>query len=75
MLFWRKPANDSYDLTQDFLTTEDWVEVEQLIKILKPFVSATKRMEGDANNPGLEGLYGALWELIINMELLCQIFV
>ena len=75
MLSWRKPANDSYDLTQDFLTTEDWAEVEQLVKILKPFVLATKRIEGDANNPRLKGLYGALWELIINMELLRQVLI
>ena len=75
LLSWRKPANDSYDFTQDFLTTEDWAKVEQLVKILKPFISATKRMEGDANNPGLEASYGALWESITNMELLYQVLV
>ena len=70
LLAWRKPANDSYDLSQDALTDEDWQQVEQLVKILKPFVLATKRMEGDANSPGVEGSYGALWESITNIELL-----
>ena len=45
---------------EDFLTIEDWAEVEQLIKILKPFILATKRIKGDANNPRLKGLYRAL---------------
>jgi len=58
---------------QDTLTDEDWQQVEQLVKILKPFVLATKRMEGDANSPGVEGSYGALWESITNIELLHQI--
>ena len=60
LLAWRKPTNDSYDLSQDALTDEDWQQVEQLVKILKPFVSATKRIEGDANSPGVKGSYGAL---------------
>ena len=60
LLSWRKPANNSYDLIQDFLTTEDWAEVKQLVKILKPFISATKRIKGNANNPRLKGLYRAL---------------
>lgn len=29
-------------------------------------------MEGDANTPGVEGSYGALWESITTMELLHQ---
>jgi hypothetical protein len=45
---------------QDFLTIEDWAEVKQLIKILKPFILATKRIEGNANNPRLKGSYRAL---------------
>ena len=73
LLAWRKPANDSYDLSQDALTDDDWQQVERLVKILKPFISATKRMEGDANSPGVEGSYGALWESITNIELLHQI--
>ena len=73
LLAWRKPANNSYDLSQDALTDDDWQQVERLIKILKPFVSATKRIKGDANSSGVKGLYGALWELITNIELLYQI--
>ena len=70
LLAQRKPANNSYNLSQDALTDDDWKQVEQLIKILKPFISATKRIEGDANSPSIKGLYGALQELITNIELL-----
>ena len=70
LLAQRKPANNSYDLSQDALTIKDWQQVEQLIKILKPFILATKRIEGDANSPGVKGLYSALQELITNIELL-----
>ena len=45
---------------QDFLTTEDWAEVEQLIKILKPFILATKHIKSNANSPRLEDSYRAL---------------
>ena len=70
LLAQRKPANDSYDLSQDALTNKDWQQVEQLVKILKPFISATKHIKGDANSPSVKGLYSARWELITNIELL-----
>ena len=70
LLTQRKLANNSYDLTQDSLTNDNWKQVEQLIKILKPFISATKRIKGDANSPSVKGLYSALWESITNIELL-----
>ena len=73
LLAWRKPANDGYDLSQDALTDDDWNQVEQLLDILRPFLAATKRMEGDANTQGVEGSYGALWESITAIELLHQI--
>ena len=60
LLAWRKPANNSYDLLQDALTNKDWQQVEQLIKILKPFILATKHIKGNANSPGVKGLYSAL---------------
>ena len=45
---------------QNFLTIEDWAEVKQIVNILKPFILATKRIEGNANSPRLKGSYGAL---------------
>ena len=66
----RKPANDSYNLIQDLLTNDNWKQVEQLIKILKPFILATKCIKGDTNSPSVKGSYGALQELITNIELL-----
>ena len=70
LLAQRKPANNSYNLSQDALTNKDWQQVEQLVKILKPFILATKRIEGNANSPSIKGLYSALQELITNIELL-----
>jgi len=33
------------------------VEIKQLIKILKPFILATKYIKNDANHFGVKGLY------------------
>ena len=70
LLTWRKLANNSYDLLQDALTNNNWQQVERLVKILKPFILATKRIKGDANSPSVKGLYSALQESITNIELL-----
>ena len=70
LLTQRKLANNSYNLAQDSLTNDNQKQVEQLIKILKPFILATKRIKGDANSPSIKGLYSALQELITNIELL-----
>jgi hypothetical protein len=42
------------------LTDNNWKQVEQFIKILKPFISATKCIEGDTNSPSVKGLYSTL---------------
>ena len=70
LLIQRKLANNSYDLMQDLLTNNNWKQVKQLVKILKPFILATKRIKGNANSPSIKGLYSALQELITNIELL-----
>ena len=72
---WRKPTNNSYNLIQDFLTIENQAEVKQLIKILRPFILATKYIKGNTNNPRLKGLYRALQKLIINIELFGQVLI
>ena len=70
LLAQRKLANDSYNLTQDSLTNNDQKQVEQLVKILKPFILATKYIKSDVNSPSVKGLYSALQESITNIELL-----
>ena len=70
LLAQRKLANNSYDLTQDSLTNDNQKQVEQLVKILKPFILATKHIKGNANSPSVKGLYSTLQELITNIELL-----
>ena len=75
LLAQRKPTNNSYNLSQDMLTDKDWQQVEQLIKILKPFISVTKCIKSNTNNLRLKGSYKALQESIINIELLRQILI
>ena len=70
LLAQKKPANNSYNLFQDALTNKDQQQVKQLVKILKPFILATKRIKGNTNSPSVKGLYSALQELITNIELL-----
>jgi hypothetical protein len=67
---WEKPANDpnAYDLSQDALKNEDWIEIERYIELLRPFVKMTKQLEGNANKEGYEGAYGAVWEVIESMD-------
>ena len=60
MRAWRQLDRDIIDLLQDTLTDADWVNVKCLIKILRPFVQATKYIKGDANTPNIKGFYSAL---------------
>lgn len=62
---WQQPPSDSeYDLSQDFLTIDDWRELRRFAELLKPFEKTTLRLEGVANKAGKEGSYGAVWEVI-----------
>lgn len=61
---WKLAKTGDYNLTQDFLTEEDWQELRQFEELLEPFEWATKEMEGNANKPGYEGSHGAIWEVI-----------
>ena len=45
---------------QDFFIIKDQAKIKQLIKILKPFILATKYIKSDANSLRLKGLYRAL---------------
>lgn len=63
---WTPADSDSYDLTSDFLDAKDWEELRHFEELLKPFMRATKRVEGNATS----GTYGALWEVIPTMDYL-----
>jgi len=47
-------------IIKDLLTKDNWVNVKRLIAILRPFIKATKRIEGNTNTAGVKGLYSAL---------------
>ncbi|KAM4056522.1 transposase-like protein [Hirsutella rhossiliensis] len=59
-----------YDISQDVLTPQDWIDLHHFLDILKPFKDLTKRMEGRANKAGLEGSHGSLHETIESFDVL-----
>ncbi|TKA73877.1 hypothetical protein B0A49_11860, partial [Cryomyces minteri] len=62
---WKRPSEkDSYNLSQDFLTPDDWNQLRRFHELLKPFRKATKRVEGNATH----GAFGALWEVLPSMD-------
>ncbi|OAQ61313.1 transposase-like protein [Purpureocillium lilacinum] len=69
---WQRPRHDPghRDLSKDFLTAADWVELERFCDFLKPFYILTKTMEGNASTSGAEGGHGAVWETLKPMDYL-----
>jgi hypothetical protein len=68
---YRHPADDrGYDILEDELSQQDWIDLQHFLDILKPFHDLTKRMEGRANRPGLEGSHGSLYETLEAMDVL-----
>ncbi|KAM5354590.1 hypothetical protein ACJ41O_001237 [Fusarium nematophilum] len=61
---------EGYDISQDILTPQDWVDLDHFLNILKPFKDLTKRMEGRANKAGSEGSHGSLHEIIESLDVL-----
>jgi hypothetical protein len=61
---------EGYNISQDLLTPQDWIDLEHFLDILKPFKDLTKRMEGRANKAGLEGSHGSLYETIESLDVL-----
>jgi hypothetical protein len=69
---WQRPKHDPghRDLSKDFLTAMDWVELQRFYDFLKPFYILTRTMEGNASTPGAEGGHGAVWETLKTMDYL-----
>ncbi|KAJ6438013.1 ATP-dependent DNA helicase pfh1 [Purpureocillium lavendulum] len=63
-------TGEGYDISQDILTPQDWIDLDHFLTILKPFKELTKRMEGRANKAGLEGSHGSLYETIESLDVL-----
>ncbi|KJZ68349.1 hypothetical protein HIM_12258 [Hirsutella minnesotensis 3608] len=59
-----------YDISQDVLTPQDWIDLHHFLDILRPFKDLTKRMEGRAIKAGLEGSHGSLHETIESFDVL-----
>src|SRR5438270_3298144 len=55
-------------LVNDHLTTDEWIQLEQLMKLLAPFKEFTKALEGD----GYDGMYRLLWQVLPAMDTLLQ---
>jgi hypothetical protein len=68
---YRHPTDDrGYNISEDELSHQDWTDLQHFLDILKPFHDLTKRMEGRANRPGLEGSHGSLYETLEAMDIL-----
>jgi hypothetical protein len=59
-----------YSVTADAISDEDWTEVRQFLKLLRPFVTATIHLQGNSEDEGFEGARGSLWEIFTWMDLL-----
>jgi hypothetical protein len=55
---------------QDFLSTDDWEELQLFAKLLQPFENLTKRLQGRGNTQGKEGGYGTVWQILYSMDYL-----
>jgi hypothetical protein len=53
-------------LNQDLLTEEDWNQLENISKALKPFWEVTMRLQGHA----IAGSHGAIWEALPSLDYL-----
>ncbi|OBS15027.1 hypothetical protein FPOA_14049 [Fusarium poae] len=69
-LNYRRIVAEGYDISQDILTPQDWVDLDHFLNILKPFKDLTKRMEGRANKSGSEGSHGSLHETLESLDVL-----
>lgn len=63
-------TSKEYNISQDILTSQDWIDLKHFLGILKPFKDLTKRMEGRANKAGLEGSHGSLHETLESLDVL-----
>jgi hypothetical protein len=70
LLYWEPPSSDDYDIREDKLTKQDWVDLQHFFEVLRPFKQLTQRMEGNALQAGLEGSHGALWETLESLDVL-----
>ena len=59
-------ADDEELNEDDFLTDEDWLQLEAIYYGLKPFWEVTQRLEGY----GTDGSYGVIWEVLPGLEML-----
>ena len=69
-----KPANNesAFSLAEDTLTDDEWDQVQELIKLLKPFEKLTKLLQANTTLAGSEGSYGSLWEVLPGLQLLFE---
>ena len=65
-----KHQGDGYDISRDLLTPQDWVDLDHFLGVLRPFKDLTKRMEGRADQAGLEGSHGSLYETLESLDVL-----
>lgn len=66
----RNKRSSPYSVTDDKITAADWDVVKQYIRLLQPYVASTKQLQGNAEDEGLEGTHGSLWEVFMYFQVL-----
>ena len=59
-------ADDEELVDEDFLTDDDWAQLESIYHGLKPFWETIMRLEGH----GYIGSHGVIWEVLPGLEML-----
>lgn len=59
-----------YSPSQDRITADDRENVREYLRLLGPFVEATKHLESNAEHDGDEGVRGSIWEVFIWLQML-----
>ena len=57
---------DEYDITRDFLTDDDWHELERFRDLLAPFYDLSQELQSDGGE-GMEGR-GSVWQYITMLD-------
>ena len=67
---WKKAPSSNRDLKEDFLSEDDWAELQLFHDLLVYIERLTIKLQGQANRPGKEGGYGSIWQSIKAMDYL-----
>ena len=57
-----------FDLLKDSLNTDDWMEIDLFIDLLKPFEYLTRKLQGNSQHKNCKGSHGMIYEVISSLQ-------